>query len=351
MKLSRNIPRHTAGFGIPVFALLLSFSVACIAGNESRPLWEGQPSLAELSRGATIQSELQSLDAQPDFGAYPVGHAMVISSLGMRTTLWGTPDRVTFSLMKNDVFDRRIHRPHAPTLAEIIDGANAPINAQITNENPNTKRPGCGGYLSAKGGFLDPLRKPMHYNFPCPKPVAQIILGLDDFKNAKATPLKQSCTDGEVSFSLSKKGRKADIQALLGMTSNLYSIRIKLSKSTNGVNIRLYRHRDTSHQSYMDEEGLTYTTPEAKVDSSFNGPMSPPSSGFTRGDFWIRQDFPREETFPKGEFHYYVVGRIIEGRVLHIQCVENERNLGTPPTDLLIAKAKGFGSHRNGATR
>jgi len=78
---------------------LLSFSVACIAGNETPPLWEGQPSLAELSKGAWIESALQSLDAQPDFGAYPMGHAMVISSLGMRTTLWGTPDRVTFSLM------------------------------------------------------------------------------------------------------------------------------------------------------------------------------------------------------------------------------------------------------------
>ena len=341
MRVFRNIPRRISGFGIPVFALLLSFSVACIAGNESPPLWEGQPSLVELSKGAWIESALQSLDAQPDFGAYPMGHAMVISSLGMRTTLWGTPDRVTFSLMKNDVFDRRIHRPHAPTLAEIIEGANSPINAQITNENPNTKRPRCGGYLSPKGGFLDPLRKPMHYNFPCPKPVAQIILGLDDFKNAKATPLKQSCTDGEVSFSLSKMGRKADIQALLGMTSNLYTIRIKLSNCTNGVNVRLYRHRDTSHQSYMDEEGLTYTNPKAKADSSFNGPMSPPTSGVTHGDFWIRQDFPPEETFPKGEFHYYVVGRIIEGRVLHIQCVENERNLGTPPSDPLIAKAKG----------
>lgn len=335
------MPRRAVRIGIAVLFLVSITKIACIAGSETAPLWEGQPSLLELSRGASIEGELQVLDAQPDFGAYPTGHAMVISSLGMRTTLWGTPNRVTFSLMKNDVFDRRLHRVAAPTLAEITEGAFAPINASLPNGSPLNKRPSSLGYLSPKGGYLDPLRKPAHYPFPCPKPVGQVILGLDDFAGAKATPLSQRCEDGEVSFSLSKEGRKANLHAVLGMTNNLYAFRINLSQRTNPVSFRLYRHRDTSHQSYMDEEGITYTRPEAQADSSFNGPMPLPSSGVTRGDFWIRQDFPGEETFPKGEFHYYVVGRIIQGDVHEIRCVENKRHLGTPPPDRLIAEAKG----------
>ena len=335
------MPRRAVRIGIAAFFLVSITKITCLAGSETAPLWEGQPSLVELSRGACIEGELQAMDAQPDFGAFPTGHAMVISSLGMRTTLWGTPDRVTFSLMKNDVFDRRLHRVEAPTLSEIQEGAFAPINALLPNGSPVNKRPSSLGYLSPKGGYLDPLRKPIHYPFPCPKPVGQVILGLDDFAGAKATPLRQRCEDGEVSFSLSKEGRKADLHAVLGMTNNLYAFRINLSQRTNPVTFRLFRHRDTSHQSYMDEEGLIYTNPEAQADSSFNGPMSSPTSGVTHGDFWIRQDFPAEETFPKGEFHYYVVGRIIQGDIQEIRCAENTRHLGTPSPDRLIAEAKG----------
>ena len=52
---------------------------------------------------------------------------MAINNLKMRTTIWGPPERITISLTKNNVWDRRLHYFEAPTLKEIIEGAFAPV--------------------------------------------------------------------------------------------------------------------------------------------------------------------------------------------------------------------------------
>ena len=87
---------------------------------------------------------------------------MTINNLKMRTTLWGPPDRVTISLTKNNVWDRRINTRGltAPTLQEIIDGAYSPANKGYEGKHPETQRPRGYGYLLKEGGFYDPYREP-----------------------------------------------------------------------------------------------------------------------------------------------------------------------------------------------
>jgi hypothetical protein len=314
------------------------------ASGQPAPLWEKEASLRDLSRSATVTGVLQANDPQPGFEAWPSGRAFLISNLAMRTTLWGTPDSITVSLMKNDVFDRRVPPVHAPTLAEITEGSFAPVNAGLTNQSSTgSRRPSSLGYLSTEGGFRDPFRQPIQYSFPCPKPVGQIILGLEGFDGAEVSPIVQRCEDAVTVFTESKGGREARIEAVLGMTNNVYAFRVRLSGSDLPLTLRLFRHRDTSHQAYMDEDGLRYTRTEPEITSgrSWNGPLDAPRAGVDHGDPWIRQDFPAEETFPKGNFGYVVVGRVVKGSTKFLECDMGKRRLGTPPPDPLIANAKG----------
>ncbi len=289
-----------------------------------------------------MAGSLQDQDAQPNAFAYPVGHALPVTNLAIRSTIWGRPDRLTISLMKNDVLDRRINPIHAPTLAEITEGAFSPNNAQFHNPNEgHTNRPFSLGYPVPSGGWVDPFRQPVRYCFPCPKPVGQIILGMSDFSGADASPLEQSCANAVVNLTLHKDGRTARIELGLGMTSNVYALRAQLTGTTRPVTLRLYRNRDTTHQAYMNEAGTAYTISAAAVGRAWNGPMDPPHSGKSGDKFWIVQHFPGDRTFPHGEFYYVMMGKIVHGTGMSMETVEGQRNLGTPPPDKLIASAPG----------
>ena len=53
---------------------------------------------------------------------------MSINNLKMHTVMWGPPNRITISINKNNVWDRRLHEFQAPTLQEITEGAFSPAN-------------------------------------------------------------------------------------------------------------------------------------------------------------------------------------------------------------------------------
>jgi hypothetical protein len=212
--------------------------------------------------------------------------------------MWGTPDRITISLNKNNVWDRRLNARSlsAPTLEEITAGAFAPANHDYTGNDTrpgaDTLRPKEYGYLRKEGGAYDPYRQPYEYPFPCMKPVGQIILGMDPLAGADAPQVTQSCADGVVKLQLAKGDAKASLEYVLGMTSNTYAIRGSLAGISTPVWLRLYRHRDTAHMGYMSADGKTYTHPGTEADSAFNGPMEPPVSGKKGRYFWIRQRMP-----------------------------------------------------------
>lgn len=311
--------------------------------DQSRALpWHREIPLREAARSVVLQNKLDRENPLPDSGEYFSGPSMSINNLKMRTTIWGPPDRITVSLNKNNVWDRRlnIRALQAPTLKEITEGAFSPTNADYIGRSANSQRPKDLGYLLKKGGSYDPYRQPIEYPFPCMKPVGQIILGADALAGADTPLVTQSCANGVVKLQVEKDGAKASLQYVLGMTSNIYAIRGQFERIHTPVWLRLYRHRDTAHMAYMSVDGKTYTKPEAEPDKAFNGPIDSPSSGKSGRYFWIRQRMPAEKTFPQG-FEYVLMGVVATPGNVILEAVEGKTGLGTPPPDAEIAASPG----------
>ncbi len=320
--------------------LLLGISLSALA---AQPLpWEREIPLREAAQSVSFGNRLEPGDPQPNWNSYPHGSAMTICSLKMRTTLWGPPDRITISLTKNNVWDRRVNSRGltAPTLQEITDGAFSPANKGFEGKAHDCQRPRGYGYLRKEGGFYDPYRQPIEYSMPCLKPVGQIIVGMDPLAGAAAPDATQSCANGVTRLQVTKGDAKASLEYVLGMTSNLYAVRGKFSGIHTPLWLRLYRHRDTAHLRYMSEDGKTYTKKGTEADHAFNYPMDPPTSGKDGRYFWIRQQMPPEKTFPQG-FEYVLMGVVITPGQVDVKTVEGETGLGTPPPDKHIAAAPG----------
>jgi hypothetical protein len=283
--------------------------------------WQREMPLREAAKSVVIESVLNPDNPLP-------GGAMSINNLKMRTTMWGPADRITISLTKNNVWDRRINWYKPPTLEEITEGAFAPINKDYVGIQNNTLRPKNLGWLSKDGGDIDPYRKPIRYPFPCLKPVGQMVLGIDALKGAAAPTLSQNCANGVVSMQVSKGNIKANLEYVLAMAEDVYAIRGDFSGIVTPVWLRLYRHRDTAHLAYMADDNKTYTDPAAEAGKSFNGPIDAPTSGQDGRYFWIRQTFPAEKTFPQG-FEYIVMGVITGSGKAELVTEEDKKGLGT----------------------
>lgn len=306
---------------------------ALAEGNHSEaPLpWEREMPLGKAAQSVTIEGTLHPNDPRPDFGGEPFnGPSMAVTNLKMRSTIWGPPDRITVSLNKNDVWDRRLHEFRVPTIQDLTDGAFAKLNENYTGIEGNSLRPKDLGWLWKEGGSHDPYRSPMRYAFPSLKPVGQIILAIDALAGAEAPRLSQSCADGVVSLHVANGNANARLHYVLGMTSNVYAVRGQLSGIEAPISLRLYRHRDTSHLVYMKPDGKTYTNPAAEADRAFNGPIDPPTSGTDGRYFWIRQRMPAEATFPLG-FEYILMGVVIAPGKAQYNAVQDKTGLGTPP--------------------
>ena len=303
--------------------------------------WQREILLRVAAKSVELKSRLNPTDPQPNTGAWPKGKAMTISSLKMRTTIWGPPNRITISLTKNNVWDRRVRWIHEPTLQDIVDGAFSPANKDYVGvRRKNSTRPKDLGYLKKEGGSYDERHDPVRYVFPCMKPVGQIILGMDSFEGIEAPQLTQNCGDGIVRLQMNKGNASAHLECVLGMTSNIYAIRGELKDMDVPVWLRLYRHRDTSHEKYMTADGKSYTVKGAEKHKAFNGPIDPPESGQDGRYFWIRQKLPAEKTFPNG-FEYVLMGVVASTDDVKLEAVEGKTGLGTPPPSVEIARAPG----------
>lgn len=304
---------------------------ALTLGAPAQLPWQREMPLREAARSVALQSVLDSTNPQPDWGGAPFGGpSMVISNLKMRSTIWGLPERVTVSVTKNDVWDRRLHEFRPPTLQEIIDGAYSPINKDYVGVGGNSLRPIDLGWLRKEGGPYDPYRRPMRYAFPSLKPVGQIIVGIDELAGADPPTLSQNCDSGLVTLKEAKGAAKVTLQYVLGMTGNTYAIRGQVSGVTKPISLWLYRHQDTSHLMYMTADGKRYTNPAAEADKAFNGPIDPPTSGQDGRYFWVRQKMPPEKTFPSG-FEYVLMGLVTSPSEVKLESVEGKTHLGTPP--------------------
>ncbi|HZF00352.1 MAG TPA: hypothetical protein VE344_00475 [Methylomirabilota bacterium] len=300
-----------------------------LSAAETSPLpWLREMPLREAAQSVTFESTLNPTDPLP-------GPSMSINNLKMRTTIWGPPDRITISLTKNNVWDRRVNWYDTPTLEEITEGAFSPANKDYVGIQPTTLRPKNLGWLRKEGGEIDPYRKPVRYAFPCLKPVGQIVFGIDAMAGTPEPRATQSCADGVVSLEITNGNAKASLEYVLGMTNDIYAIRGNFDGIKAPVWLRLYRHKDTSHMMYMNAEGTRYTVPEAGAGKAFNGPIDAPTGGRDGNYFWIRQKFPAEKTFPKG-FEYVLMGVVTTPGKVTLETAEGKTGLGTPPANLPI---------------
>ena len=321
-------------------AFLLSGVVSSLAADAPQLPWQREIPLREAAQSVALEG---TLGAAPDAGGRGgAGGPNVIDSLKVRSVLWGPTDRITISANKNNVWDRRVNSRsfEAPTLQQIIDGAMSPKNAGFVGKARDSQRPFGYGYLLVDGGFYDGFRQPFEYPMPCLKPVGQIIMGMAPLAGATAPRFTQSCANGVVKLGVSKGDAKANLQYVLGMTSNLYAIHGEFSGITTPIWMRLYRHKDTAHERYMNAEGTKYTRPGTEADKAFNFPMDPPTSGKDGRFFWIRQKFPAEKTFPNG-FEYVLMGVASGSSKLDLDTADGKTGLGTPPPgQQAIARAR-----------
>src|SRR5208283_240449 len=90
--------------------IVLGTGLPALASDSQTLPWQREMPLREAARTVVLESTLNPTNPQPDNGGEPFGGpSMTINKLKMRTTIWGPPDRITISLTKNNVWDRRLH--------------------------------------------------------------------------------------------------------------------------------------------------------------------------------------------------------------------------------------------------
>jgi hypothetical protein len=324
--------------------------------------WNREIPLREAAGSTVIEGVLNASDPAARGGGFSQrAGATTITNPDMKSSVWGPPNRITLSINKTDVYDRRMKWPRLVTLEEIRKGAFAPVNKNAIPVHHDTTRP-VDGYLMPGGGRSDPYYECWQaYPFPCMKPAGQIILMLDGLEDAPLPKVQQSCANGLVRFELEKAGAHASVEIVLSMTRNLYAIRTSWTGLTAPVGLRLYRHQDQGHLTYMTPDGkfrrhtfsFTQLAPQGTMqvpdpepvfdyqpDAAWNGPIEPPVSGREGNNFWIRQRMPAEKTFPQG-FEYVMMASIADPAGAEIQAVNGKAGLGTPPPDQAIRNAPG----------
>ncbi len=234
--------------------------------------------------------------------------------IGVR--LWGPPKQPTFSIGKSDIWDRRWFEERQPSVAiqKIKELAIADGLSGIVRDPNNT--------------IYDLYGK---YDFPCPKPGAQLILGTPFATDARYKP----DSDGSALITITDGYKRLSINLWVALMRSL----IMMEFTCEGLEpddlwVSVYRHRDT-------------ILPGQPVDPTIGGGESPDDfeqlplpQSFQSDDCWgISQRFLPENTFPDG-FHFAVTATSI-GIEPEITCVDNKRNLGTP----LWAEQEGRLSH------
>jgi hypothetical protein len=293
-----------------------------------------EKTLKEMAKTATNKSVLNPL--QPS-------RTMSTSSLTTRAALWGSPDNITISMLKNDIIDRRYIDKDHYTMDDIIEAAYSEKNKDL-NDMPmaGMTRPSFAS-LDKRGGRYNHGLWSEIYPFPCQKPVGQVIIKAPDFKGTGQPEAIEHLKNGEITIHLLNGARKLDIGYLLSMEKNVTALDLNFENLENNITLRLYRNLDQGHRRYMEEDGtykkfvvfqpadinepLEYYDIEA--DKEKNGVFEPPTYGTDGRFFWIHQVFPAEETFPQG--FRYVIMAMVSNAGYDFSEHSLQKDLGTKP--------------------
>ncbi len=229
--------------------------------------------------------------------------------------LWGPNAAPTLSVGKSDLWDRRNPKLPEPviTLNEIRERAMAGDRSILNG----------AAYYSVYNS----------HDFPCPKPVGQVILQLR-FLDQDGTVSAEQDPRG-IRLAASRGEKKLDVRIFVSAVRNLIVISGAGSGLEAGdVAIRLYRHRDT----IVPGGDLHPTLGDRKSPDDFE-PLPMPRAGAEDGLFWIVQDFGKDPTFPEG-FASVLAGRVA-GVGVTFETAEAQTGLGTP----MLAEKEGRISH------
>ena len=290
-----------------------------------------KPSLSltsdEITRFADLRTGMKKtgkiLKHNPQGNRWGGKGGLWMGNAELALSLWGPPGKITCSVKKTDVWDRRFFPDPVITLEEYLS---KPYDNPYTN---------LGYYAYSV------------YTFPCPKPVGQIIVMVPDLEGAPELDAKQYFEDARVEIPLvnSEGTSLGSLHSFVIGSENLYVLHGKTKNLTQPISVRLYKHCDTIKfgESFMlhhilfpekeepcplpGHDGLTVF--DYSRDYPDNGPIGSPLAGEDGKFFWIRQFLPPSKTLPEG-FLYVMMG-VVVGPEVELEIAENQKGLGTPP--------------------
>lgn len=301
---------------IILMVFLLSFNVS-VSSNDR--LWDLEPTFWDAAQGVTVTTPIVPDHPLPA----PRREATNLGNTKLMARLWGPADKLTLNLRKTDVWDRRVSFDDPVSPETIRLGAFDPANERAHfDKDGKIPRGGMWGYPLPGGGRDG--RWGFGYEFPCPKPVGQVILSMPDFQDVDQPNAVRLCQDGSSKVTMSNGDSHAEVTYITQMDENVIGIEVNGKNLHAPVYLRLYRHKDTITQRVPIEGNKR--SQKYLEESPWNGPIDPPTSGVDGEYFWIRQELPADQTFPNG-FVYYLVGRV-EGNQADLQAVQDQYYLG-----------------------
>jgi hypothetical protein len=258
----------------------------------------------------------QALAAQPApsvLGLEPGTLQLSNDDLGL--ILWGPDAAPTLSVGKSDVWDRRNPKAPEPVLpiSKIIERAKRGDSSILNG----------AAYYTAYNA----------HDFPCPKPVGQLIIQLDFLKPGGTLAVDHQ--PRRIVLSAAKGEKSLRLSLFVSAVRNLIVMEGEgMGLAEADISIRLYRHRDT----ILPGGDLHPTIGGGKAPNDFEQlPM--PRAGSSKDLFWIAQDFPGEPTFPNG--FTSLLAALVVGAEASYQVQTGELGLGTP----MVAEQEGRISH------
>jgi hypothetical protein len=220
--------------------------------------------------------------------------------LGVR--VWGRPEQLTLSCGRSDLWDRRWFGERQPlvTLAQ-LRGLAASDRLHEVATDPN--RTVYSLYNQ--------------YEFPCPKPGGQAIVGLPGATAARA----RQRPDGVVELFAEGSGGTLRAEVWVSLTRPLVIFDAWVSGTATPW-IRVWRHQDTLRPGQPLSGTLGHGTT-----GDFE-PMAPPEPFASARGFGIVQEFPPETTFPEG-FQAALAARVL-GTSGAVDLARQTAGLGTP---------------------
>jgi hypothetical protein len=250
------------------------------------------PRLIDLAKSTFEVVKLNPTDPSPP-SEWMGDNALNLNARSIKCSLWGPPDIITFSLSKNDVWDRRSFNKPLLTLRQMIDSV---------QQGDWTRH------------YYDSYQA---YDFPTPKPVGQIQIRCPELKNASSPEAKLAMSDGVVTITAADSTASIKVKFANLMTGNVMILKGEVTGIPK-FKIRLFRHFDSSKsgQSWIagsEGKAIPLEGYDYSIHKDEDGPLKPPESGIEGNIVWIRQEMPPEKTFPNG-FSYLFAAVLKDGK-------------------------------------